>query len=288
VVVSIEHRDGSGPRTFINLPERGRNLATGEVDISDRDQRKGYSRTDYVFPKDNARDTMPGNKQGVDAQLRSAQIQLRLAEIEEAYYVMTLIHAGKGESVAKANIRDKDERRVGGSSRGLKGIDWESWKNRFHLQQVTMLGHSFGAATTVEVLRHKDRFQYIGQGIIYDIWGAAIQPPEDEPDHRIKTPLLGINSEAFMYWPDNFDSVMALCREVKEQGQLAWLMTVRGSVHISQSDFSLLYVKDTIAQISHTLRGFVIHTCLQSEELVKHCFNSQTSSLSVNADSEIF
>jgi platelet-activating factor acetylhydrolase len=241
VVVSIEHRDGSGPRTFINLPERGVNQATGDVDIRDEDRKKGYSRMDYVFPKDNAKDTMPGNKQGVDAQLRSAQIQLRLAEIEEAYHVMTLIHDGKGECVERENLRDQDEGRVGGSSRGLKGIDWESWKGRFHLQQVTMLGHSFGAATTVEVLRHKHRFQYIGQGIIYDIWGAAIQAPEDEPDHRISTPLLGINSEAFMYWPDNFESVMALCREVKEQDQLAWLMTVRGSVHISQSDFSILY-----------------------------------------------
>ena len=78
-----------------------------------------------------------------------------------------------------------------------------------------MLGYSFGAATTVEVLRHKDRFQYIGQGIIHDIWGAAIQHPEDKPDHRIDTPLLAINSEAFMYWPDNFKPVIELCREVK-------------------------------------------------------------------------
>ncbi|EHK96288.1 putative Platelet-activating factor acetylhydrolase [Glarea lozoyensis 74030] len=68
-----------------------------------------------------------------------------------------------------------------------------------------MIGHSFGAATTIEVLRHQDRFKYVGQGIIYDIWGAAIQPPEEEPGHRIHTPLLGINSEAFMYWNDNFD-----------------------------------------------------------------------------------
>jgi len=45
---------------------------------------------DYVFPKGNAKDTMPGNNQGVDAELRSAQIQLRLAEIEEAYHVMSL------------------------------------------------------------------------------------------------------------------------------------------------------------------------------------------------------
>lgn len=106
-----------------------------------------------------------------------------------------------------------------------------------------MLGHSFGAATTVEVLRHKDRFQHIGQGIIYDIWGAAIQPPEDDPDHRIDTPLLAINSEAFMYWRDNYEAVMSLCKEAKEKDALVWMMTVRGSVHVSQSDFSLLYPK---------------------------------------------
>ncbi|KAK2627461.1 hypothetical protein QTJ16_003427 [Diplocarpon rosae] len=241
VVVSLEHRDGSGPRTFVNLPKDAGSVEHGKVDLSDEARRKGYSRMDYVFPKGNARDTMPGNKQGVDAELRSAQIQLRLAEIEEAYHVMTLIHNGEGDKVADANLRGKGDGAMGGSSRGLKGISWASWRNRFHLQQVTMLGHSFGAATAVEVLRHQDRFEYIGQGIIYDIWGAAIQPREDEPDHRITTPLLAINSEAFMYWPDNFEAVMCLCREAKEHDALCWMMTVRGSIHISQSDFSILY-----------------------------------------------
>lgn len=44
-----------------------------------------------------------------------------------------------------------------------------------------------------------------------------------------------------MHWPDNFESVMTLCREAKEHDALVWLMTVRGSIHISQSDFSHLY-----------------------------------------------
>jgi len=39
--------------------------------------------------------------------------------------------------------------------------------------------------------------------------------------------------------PDNFKSVMSLCREAKEQDNL----TVCGSVHISQFDFSLVYPK---------------------------------------------
>jgi len=44
-----------------------------------------------------------------------------------------------------------------------------------------------------------------------------------------------------MYWQQNFDSVMSLMNEAKENGAPAYLLTVRGSVHISQSDFSLLY-----------------------------------------------
>lgn len=44
-----------------------------------------------------------------------------------------------------------------------------------------------------------------------------------------------------MYWQQNFDAVMSLMNEAKENGAPAYLLTVRGSVHISQSDFSLLY-----------------------------------------------
>lgn len=44
-----------------------------------------------------------------------------------------------------------------------------------------------------------------------------------------------------MYWQQNFDAVMSLMKECKDSGAPAYLLTVRGSVHISQSDFSLLY-----------------------------------------------
>ncbi|KAJ5037229.1 uncharacterized protein L3040_007406 [Drepanopeziza brunnea f. sp. 'multigermtubi'] len=273
VVVSLEHRDGSGPRTFVNLPN---NAAS-----SDEAREKGYYKMDYVFPKGNAKDTMPGNKQGVDAELRSAQIQLRLAEIEEAYRVMTLIHDGHGEQIARANLRGKTDGAIGGSSRGLKGISWDMWKNRFHLQQVTMLGHSFGAATAVEVLRHEDRFQFIGQGIIYDIWGAAIQPPEAVPEHRISTPVLAINSEAFMYWPDNFDAVMSLCREAKDREALVWMMTVRGSIHVSQSDFSLLYprVCSLLLKMTVNPRRAIDLNVNASLEFLKHVMPARISAM---------
>jgi platelet-activating factor acetylhydrolase len=44
-----------------------------------------------------------------------------------------------------------------------------------------------------------------------------------------------------MYWEKNWDSTMTLMKEASEHGAPAYLLTVRGSVHISQSDFSILY-----------------------------------------------
>lgn len=75
---------------------------------------------------------------------------------------------------------------------------------------------------------------------------APIKPPAEDPKHRIHVPLLGINSEAFMYWQSNFDAVNSLMEEASEHGTPAYLLTVRGSIHISQSDFSLLY-KHTVS-----------------------------------------
>jgi platelet-activating factor acetylhydrolase len=94
------------------------------------------------------------------------------------------------------------------------------------------------------MLRHADRFQYFSQGIIYDIWGAGTKPLEQESsEHRIQAPLLAINSEAFTYWPKNYELVESLVQEAQAEPGPApsWMMTVRGTVHISQSDFTLLY-----------------------------------------------
>ncbi|KAF2127973.1 hypothetical protein P153DRAFT_319134 [Dothidotthia symphoricarpi CBS 119687] len=245
VVCAVEHRDGSGPRTFINHPkpeddpqhlgkDRWKN-----VDLTEEDRRRGYHHVDYVFPKNNRMDTAPNNEQGVDKELRNAQIELRLCELEEAYRVLKIIHSGNGEEIARQNLRGKGY--VGGSSRGLEGVIWSQWKGRFHVEKMTMAGHSFGGATTIEVLRHTDRFKNVQAGIIYDIWGAPIKPPEDNPEHRIHMPLLGINSEAFMYWQKNYDAVMSLMKEADGEGVPAYLLTVRGSVHISQSDWTILY-----------------------------------------------
>ncbi|KAI9682305.1 MAG: hypothetical protein M1817_000359 [Caeruleum heppii] len=241
VVCALEHRDGSGARTFVNHPPANpaSGARFGNADQEQEDGYQSYHRVDYLFPKDNPHDTSPVNEKGIDEDLRAAQIELRLAEIEEAYNIMAVICDGNGHVIARKNLRRKGA--MGASSRGLDGVDWDGWRGRVHLQQVTMVGHSFGAATAVEVLRNEQRFNWVSAGIIYDIWGVVVKPPDNTPGHRISAPLLGINSEAFMYWPENFESVMRLCQETTSQGFPCWLMTVRGSIHMSQSDMSLLY-----------------------------------------------
>lgn len=247
IVCAVEHRDGSGPRSYVNHPlshpisEKG-DGEKADVDHSAKEESQGYDVVDYVFPKDNPFDTGPNNDKGVDKHLRGAQVDLRSAELDEAYRVMKFLASGQGQHVADRNLRRKGFK--GSSSDGLQGVDWTAWKDRFRLDHVTACGHSFGAATIIDMLRQPDAYSYLSQGIIYDIWGGGTRPAEAEhPDHRISAPLLAINSEAFTYWPSNFELVDSLIGEAQEGPSPApsWLMTVRGTVHVSQSDFSLLY-----------------------------------------------
>lgn len=242
VVCAVEHRDGSCARTFVNHPEHGlgsrqEREETGGVDHDPSDTKKLYDIVDYIHPKYDKYDTTPGHK--TDTKLRSAQMDLRLAEIEEAYRCICIISSGQGQTLAEQNLRFKGS--TGASSLSLNGIDWSSWTDRVLTTQVTAMGHSFGSATCVEVVRHQDRFQWVSQGIIYDMWGMAVRPLEDNPNHRISVPLLQISSEAFMYWQANWDIANIISKEAEENGNISYLMTVRGTVHISQSDFCILY-----------------------------------------------
>ncbi|KAK5202567.1 hypothetical protein LTR41_011686 [Exophiala xenobiotica] len=242
VVVALEHRDGSGPRTLINHPPKGpasRECVEerGDIEHFKHNQNRPYDIVDFVFPKDDKFDTTPGHE--VDKELRRAQVDLRLAEIHEAYQDMQEICAGHGDAVTARNLRLNCA--VDASKAGLEGIDWSSWKDRFHTQGVTIVGHSFGGTTTVSLLRHRHKFNYITQGIVYDIWGMAVLPAPDDPQYRLHVPLLSINSEAFMYWRENLEVAQSVIQEALNEGQPAWLMTVRGTVRISQSDFCILY-----------------------------------------------
>lgn len=241
VVCAIEHRDGSGPRSVVNYnPTDSLRRVESEKAAEAKHKRRpkaerSYDTVDFILSDKDKYDTAPQHH--LDQELREAQILLRVAEVDEAYYLMTEIQAGRGNELKKQNLRRTG--RAGASSLGLEGVDFRAWVDRIHMDNVSMVGHSFGSATTVEMLRSSSQYSYIKRGIIYDIWGIPVRPCT--PDHRIDVPVLGINSEAFMYWDANFDIAKGVCEEAREVGQPAWLMTVRGTVHVAQSDFCVLY-----------------------------------------------
>lgn len=257
VVIAVEHRDGSGARTLVNLPN---NVKAAEIESStaeiisgnedvDRSRNKRvqlqtnsdvnpYYIMDYILPKDNAQDTSPHNPQGVDSKLRSAQIELRLAEIKEAYHVLDLINQGHGDAVAEMNLRKKGN--IGSSSMGLTSVTWESWRDRMFLDKVTAMGHSFGGATTVQLCRDQS-LAWLGQGVILDAWGQGTPPRGDDPANIVCKPIVAISSETFMHWKENFERVVGFCQEARESKQLCWMLTIVGSAHLAMTDFAVLY-----------------------------------------------
>lgn len=277
VVVAMEHRDGSGARSYVNVPE-GRNSpelshdergSASGLDLKHATDAKGDGRpevsrsymVDYIFPKDNAQDTAPHNPIGVDHELRDAQIQMRVAEIEEAYKVLQIINDGDPEDwIGKCNLRKKPNQ--GSSSRGLDGVDWSDWKDRLSLENVTAMGHSFGGATTAQILRLNKEFPWIGQGILLDAWGTATPEVQSgRAEQSITKPLLSIGSEAFMHWSENYDKIESICNEAKQNSALSWMMTVRGSTHMSQTDFAVLFPKWMdlfIKTLVHPQRGIYL------------------------------
>lgn len=250
VVVAMEHRDGSGARTFVNKAGKAEDLESQGVaktsgppknektgpERRKKAEIKPHYKIDYLFPKGNAKDTSPQNPEGVDKELRAAQIEMRLAEVEEAFYVLGLVNSGKGDRVRQDNLRKGDN--IGSSSVGLDGVEWGDWIGRLDLESVTMMGHSFGGATTVQALR-SDRLTWITQGILLDPWGPAT--PECTEQKSVHKPVLSIGSEAFMHWTENFDCIEQVCHEARASGTLSWMTTIRGSTHLSQTDFAVLY-----------------------------------------------
>ncbi|KAG5979355.1 hypothetical protein E4U55_005261 [Claviceps digitariae] len=258
VVVAVEHRDGSGARTLVNLPEsvdaaeiesstaeivsgnEARDCGAKNKKVERREQNgvNPYYIMDYILPKDNAQDTSPHNPRGVDSTLRTAQIELRLEEIKEVYRVLTLINDGKGEEIARMNLRKKGN--IGSSSMGLNGISWSSWEGSMFLDKVTAMGHSFGGATTVQLCRDQS-LTWLGQGVILDAWGQGTPPRGDDPNNIVSKPIMAISSEAFMHWKDNFERVVGFCQEARESGALCWMLTIVGSTHLAMTDFAVLY-----------------------------------------------
>jgi platelet-activating factor acetylhydrolase len=119
----MEHRDGSGARTLVNHTPEGlgshlEREAAGRIKHNLCSDKHSFDVVDFIFPKDGPNNTSPGHR--IDRELRKAQIEIRLAELEEACTAVAKICAGQGESLAEKDLLFKGA--IGSPSQGLEGI----------------------------------------------------------------------------------------------------------------------------------------------------------------------
>ena len=139
--------------------------------------------------------------------------------------------------------------------------------------RIQMAGHSAGGATVVEVLRAlrdgsendsgSDRARYpFKLGILLDPWSSPLPPPDEAyippdfnaphhpPDNggpgsiprgRLNVPVLALNSTMFSNWDDVSPYTKALVEEAAMHSGKGVSLEIKGSIHLSQTDFPLLF-----------------------------------------------
>lgn len=125
IVASVEHRDGSCPYTSVRTEAE-------QFDLM------------YTKYQDLEIDPQSAQEKPSVWDMRKWQLQLRQSEIEEVVYILHEINDGRGNEVMKT------------STRKPTGEQMNDWKDSLDLGNLWALGHSFGGATAIEMLRQED------------------------------------------------------------------------------------------------------------------------------------
>ncbi|KAK0907768.1 hypothetical protein LTR02_005310 [Friedmanniomyces endolithicus] len=210
VVIALDHRDGSSPIQYVRATSKTEAHIVNPVRISHS----------------------PVTKEVYDA--RDKQLRIRLWEISLAYEA--LVKIDKGYRIE--NLDDNTSRLRKERSEVL--LQFSDVLDIHRPGRVTWAGHSFGAATSVQLLKsiyyYKDRTASDGRPLIVphadaaiiqqvapespalllDMWGLALKSPEQTylwerpmPSYAVRGPngsnVLAVLSEAFQNWKDNLN-----------------------------------------------------------------------------------
>ncbi|UZJ55080.1 hypothetical protein CBS101457_004400 [Exobasidium rhododendri] len=227
VVASVEHRDGSGPSTTIQHKEGKR------------------QETLTYFKYDELDAEVDDVKKGPISEMRKAQLELRQCEVLEVVNVLKQLNEGKGDMLEASSSRPVDPK-----------AKLSEWKGHLNLGNLWTLGHSFGGATSIELIRKPDSI--FTSAIVLDPWLEMIRKVGEGEVESVKKPLFVINSEAFTVWQSHFAQLREFVQESWKASGQSWLMTMTKTAHTDFSDFPLLMP-----------RFFKNKTGVPSETLVK-------------------
>ncbi|XP_077985870.1 platelet-activating factor acetylhydrolase-like [Glandiceps talaboti] len=184
--------------------------ATYYVHPSDVGDKDGHELVEQWIPYERP---VPGED---EFPLRNKQVHQRAEECQKALNLLEKLN--RGESVT--NLLDRHSNHL------------EQFKGRFDLNRVAVAGHSFGGATSVQTLEKDSRFKC---AVAMDIW---MVPLEKTLAPSIKQPILFINTESFQ-WPGNIARMKRYIPDDVDQSERK-MITILGTVHQSQADFSIL------------------------------------------------
>ncbi|RYP31319.1 hypothetical protein DL767_005832 [Monosporascus sp. MG133] len=204
VVAAVEHRDGSGPGSIV----------MGE---------DGSEKKVFHAPRESL-NPMPEVEE-----LKTVQLGLRQAEVEEVVKVLDRINSGHGASVFEHNLRGE-------------GQTLADWQGRLDMNQVVVGGHSYGATLAMQALKGAPNgVRPFKGGIILDP-GKVSGPLNDDID----VPILVIHSQSWskkyslFYGRPHFATVKEIALSVLKRGSDSWFMTARGTAHTSVTDAPLI------------------------------------------------
>ncbi|KAF1820877.1 alpha/beta-hydrolase [Dissoconium aciculare CBS 342.82] len=209
IVVAVEHRDGSGPGSFV---------------MHNGSKRK-------VFPiSPEQLDPTPD----VSA-YKIMQLAMREAEIEEAVRVLHKINDGQGLEIHKSNAR-------------REGADLHAWQDRLDMEQVIIAGHSFGATLAMQTLKAAPSPARPFIGAIALDPGKHSGPLNDDISVPILIINSESWSKKFtiFHGRPHFSTVKSIAEQVNAGAgagaarRAAWFATSKGTTHPSPTDAPLI------------------------------------------------
>jgi platelet-activating factor acetylhydrolase len=204
IVVAVEHRDGSGPGSFV--------------------MNNGKKRKVFPFTAEQL-DPSPD----VSA-YKIMQLAMREAEIEETIRVLHRLNDGKGTEIYKSNSRKE-------------GADLQAWQDRLDMSAMIIAGHSFGATLAMQTLKAgpSESRPFIG-AIALDP-GKASGPLNEDISVPILIINSESWSKKFtiFHGRPHFSTIKDIVENVNNSIRKgAWFCTSKGTTHPSPTDAPLI------------------------------------------------
>ncbi|KAJ3305119.1 Platelet-activating factor acetylhydrolase [Kappamyces sp. JEL0829] len=197
IVVSIEHADGSACYT---------SRAGGTIEV-----------LHYHPSKD---DLLPGEEvqEGL-LRVRTKQVNTRRDEVVQTLDLMKDINEGNLASVLALD-------------RSILSV-LAQFKGKFDFDSCIMMGHSFGAATSINTLHSTDiDFKC---GVLLDPWMYSVS----NPTPKVGVPILNVQSHRF-HWKENIKSIRKM-EQMSGFHSKSVFSLIKDTRHQDASDFGLFF-----------------------------------------------